>query len=273
MSSIHPTAIIHPEAKLGPGVQVGPYAVIEGPAEIGERCVIQAHAIIGGHVRMGARNRVGHGALIGGDPQDTAFDPATESWVIIGDDNRIREYATLHRGTAPGSETRVGNGCFLMGGVHLAHNVVLGNRVIIANNSLLGGHVRVEDHVFIGGGCVFHQFVRVGRNVIVQGQSALSKDIPPYLLACRRNKVAGLNTVGLRRGGFAAAQRQEIKEAFKLLYKSGLNTSQALAAARERCWSAEAEAFFAFVADAKKRGICDLAESRRGAPDSVDPAE
>ena len=268
MSSIHPTALVHPEAKLGPGVEVGPYAIIEGPAEIGAGCVIQAHAIISGHVRMGTNNTVGYGAVIGGDPQDTSFNPATESWVIIGDNNRLREYTTLHRGTGEGTETRVGNHCFLMGGVHLAHNVIIGDHVIIANNSLLGGHVHVDQGVFIGGGCVFHQFVRVGRNVIVQGQSAMSKDVPPFLLACRRNRVAGLNSVGLRRSGLDASQRQEIKDAFKLLYKSNLNTAQALASAKERCWGPEGEAFFSFIAASKKRGICDLATSRRGAEEA-----
>ncbi len=265
MSAIHPTALVHPEARLGPGVRVGPYAVIDGPAEIGAGSVIAAHAILTGSVRMGERNLIGYGAALGGDPQDAAFDPATESWVVLGDDNRLGEYVTVHRGTAPGSRTQVGNGCFLMGGVHLAHNVCVGDRAILANNALLGGHVEVGPEVFIGGGCVFHQFVRVGRNAIVQGQSAMSKDVPPFLLACRHNRVAGLNVVGLRRGGFDAARRREIKEAFKLLYKSGLNTAQALAAAGERGWGEDAAAFFRFIAEAKKRGYCSLADSRRGA--------
>lgn len=264
MSSIHPTAIVHPAARIAPGVVIGPYAIIEGPAVIGAGCVIQAHAVITGHVRMGEHNTVGYGAILGSDPQDNAFDPATESGVIIGDHNRLREYVTIHRGTAPGSETRIGSHCFLMGGAHLGHNVQVADRVIIANNSLLGGHVHVGQSVFIGGDCVFHQFVRIGRNAIVQGQSAMSKDVPPFLMACRRNRVAGLNAVGLRRSGWSAVQRQEIKAAFKLLYKSGLNTTQALAAAREREWGAEGEAFFAFVAGAKKRGICDLISARDG---------
>ncbi len=263
-SLIDPTAIIHPQARIAPDVRIGPYVVIEGPAIVGPGCEIAAHAILTGHVTLGSHNHVGHGALLGADPQDNAFDPATESRVVIGDHNRIREYVTLHRGTAPGSETRVGSHCFLMAGAHLGHNARLGDRVILANNVLLGGHVQVEDHVFIGGGCVFHQFVRVGRNAIVQGQSAMSKDIPPYLMACRRNQVAGLNAVGLRRGGFSAQQRREIKEAYDLLYHRGLNTSQALAAAKEREWGAEAAAFFAFVEGAKKRGICAFFGKRGG---------
>jgi UDP-N-acetylglucosamine acyltransferase len=142
--------------------------------------------------------------------------------------------------------------------------VSLGDHVIIANNALLGGHVQVAERVFIGGGCVFHQHIRVGRLVICQGASAFSKDIPPFVTAAERNGIAGLNVVGLRRAGMTAAQRSEIKEAFALLYRRGLNITQALAAAKERTWGAEALAFFDFVAAARKRGVCDFLASRRG---------
>lgn len=255
---IHPTALIHPDARLGQGVRVGPYAVIEGPAQIGDGCVIQAHAVVTGWVRMGANNTIGYGAIIGADPQDYAFNPETESWVVIGDGNRIREYATLHRGTGERAETRVGNQCFLMAGVHVGHNSVIGDRVVIANNVLLGGHVHVGTGVFIGGSAVFHQFVQVGRQAIIQGNASMSKNVPPFLIGTGLNQVAGINVIGLRRSGMTAEQRQEVKDAFKLIYKSGLNTSQALAAAHERHWGAEGTAFFDFIAGSKKRGICDL---------------
>lgn len=261
---IHPTAIVHPDAQLGDGVQVGPYAVIEGPAQIGEGCVIQSHAVITGWVRMGTHNTIGYGAIVGADPQDYAFNPATKSWVVLGDHNRIREYATLHRGTGEGTETRVGSHCFLMTGVHVGHNSQIADRVVIANNVLLGGHVHVGPGVFIGGGAVFHQFVQVGRQAIIQGNSAMSKNVPPFLIGAEINRVVGMNVVGLRRSGMTSAQRQEIKEAFKLLYKSGLNTHQALAAAKERTWGPEATAFFEFIAGSQKRGICDLMTSRVG---------
>jgi UDP-N-acetylglucosamine acyltransferase len=265
---IHSTAIVHPAARLGANVQVGPYAVIEGAAEIGDGCLIRAHAIIGAHVKMGPDNTIGYGAVIGGDPQDFAFKPEVESWVQIGARNRIGEYATLHRGTTPGSATIVGDDCFLMAGAHLGHNVRLGNRVIVANNSLLGGHVSVEDGVFIGGGCVFHQHIRVGRLVIAQGASAFSKDIPPFTLAAERNTVAGLNVIGLRRAGFSAEQRREIKAAFELLYRSGHNTGQALEVARAQTWGPEGSSFFDFVAAAKKRGICALIHGEYEANDA-----
>jgi len=270
---LHPTAVIHPDAELGSDVTIGPYAVIEGPAIIGDGCEIQAHAVIGAHVEMGKDNLIGYGAIIGGDPQDFAFQPEVSSSVRIGNGNKIREYSTIHRGTTDGTATVVGDGCFLMAGAHLAHNVVLGNHVIIANNALLGGHVQVGERVFIGGGCVFHQFIRVGRLAICQGASAFSKDIPPFTTAAERNGIAGLNVVGLRRAGFSATQRAEIKEAFRLLYRSHMNTSQALASFAELKLGAEAREFFDFVAAAKNRGICDLLATRQGATGEVVDAE
>jgi UDP-N-acetylglucosamine acyltransferase len=258
--NIHPTAVIDPKAQLSSSVTVGPFAVIEGPAVIGEECAIAAHAVIGGNVTIGARNSIGHGAIIGGDPQDFAFKPEVQSRVVIGDGNRIREYVTIHRGTKDGTDTVVGNNCFLMAGAHLAHNVTLGDDVILANNVLLGGHVCVGDRVFIGGGCVFHQFIRVGSFAICQGAAGFSKDIPPFCMAAGRNAVAGLNVIGLRRAGFDSTQRAEIKRAFDLLYRSGRNTSQALASAREQTWDA-AKPFWEFVAAAGKKGLCALLSS------------
>lgn len=262
--AIHPSALIHPDAQIAEEVEIGPFVCIEGPAVIGAGCVIQAHAILSGAVRMGENNRIGYGAVIGAWPQDLSFKPERESGVVIGDHNTIREYCTIHRATAEGGATRVGDHNFFMAGAHLAHEVRVGHHVILANNVLLGGHVEVQDRVFIGGGSVFHQFVRVGRLAIVQGSSAFSKDIPPFMLAAERNTVAGLNIVGMRRAGFDGARRQEVKEAFKLLYKSGLNTAQALARSAERTWPPEARDFFAFVGAAKRRGVCDLIESSRG---------
>jgi UDP-N-acetylglucosamine acyltransferase len=266
---IHPTAIIHPDARIHPSVSIGAYAVIEGPAVIGEGCVISAHAVITGDVGMGKNNTIGHGAIIGGEPQDLSFKAEVCSRVVIGDGNRIREHVTIHRGTSEGSETRVGDNCFLMAGAHLAHNVRLGHHVILANNVLVAGHVHFGDRVFVGGGSVFHQFIRIGSHVICQGMSGFSKDIPPYTIGAEINCVAGLNVVGLRRGGFDVAQRAEIKAAFDLLYRSGRNVSQALAAAEAQQWSDVGRLFWAFVAAAKKKGICALMNADgRGARDA-----
>ncbi|MDB6171029.1 MAG: Acyl-[acyl-carrier-protein]--UDP-N-acetylglucosamine O-acyltransferase [Chthoniobacteraceae bacterium] len=254
--SIHPTAIIHADAQLGSDVVIGPYVVIEGAAQIGDGCVIQAHAVICAHVNMGKNNLIGYSTVVGSDPQDFAFKPDVKSGVRIGDGNKIREHCTVHRGSSEGSATIIGDGCFLMAGTHLGHNVRLGNQVIIANDSLLGGHVTVEDRVFIGGNSVFHQHTRVGELAICQGASGFSKDVPPFTIGVEHNFVAGLNIIGLRRAGFTPATRAEIKEAFQLIYRRGLNTAQALAASREKAWGPEANAFFGFIEAAKKRGIC-----------------
>ncbi len=259
---IHPTAMVDPGARLGDDVEIGPFSCIGGEVEIGARTVVRSHVVIEGVVRLGADNQIGHGALIGGLPQDLGFKPGTRSAVEIGDGNIIREYVTIHRGTATGSATRVGHHNFLMAGAHLGHNCTLGDKVIIANNCLLGGYVTVENDAFLGGGCVFHQFMRVGQLAITQGTSGFGKDIPPFVAAAGINKVVGLNVVGLRRAGFDPEERAEIKAAFRLLYESGLNVSQALAQARERKWREPAEAFFDFVAGAKRRGICGLRRAR-----------
>ncbi len=259
---IHPTATIDPAARLGEEVEVGPYAVIGGEVEIGARTVVQSHAVIEGAVHLGMDNRIGQGAIIGGFPQDLSFKAGTRSAVEIGDGNVIREHVTIHRGTAEGSVTRLGNNNFFMAGAHFGHNCEIGNNVVIANNCLLGGYVTVDDGAFLGGGCVFHQFMRVGRLVITQGISGFGKDIPPFCAAAGVNKVVGLNIVGLRRAGFDAADRAEIKAAFHLLYESGLNVSQALAQAGEKTWREPAQKFFDFVAAAKRRGICALRRGR-----------
>lgn len=267
---VHPTAVVHPDARLGANVRVGPYVVIEGPAEVGDGCVLEAHASLVGRVRLGKNNRVGHGAVLGGWPQDLAFDPAvtTDSGVEVGDGNTFREHVTVHRGSAPGSVTRVGDGCFLMASAHVGHNARVGDGAILANGVLLGGHVEVGPRAFLGGGSVFHQFVRVGRGVIVQGLSAFSKDVPPWTLAAERNTVAGLNVVGLRRAAVAPAARAELRRAFALLYAGGLNVSQALARAGEQTWAgAPAREFWEFVASARRRGLC-AALRRRSASSS-----
>ncbi|CAN5573245.1 acyl-ACP--UDP-N-acetylglucosamine O-acyltransferase [soil metagenome] len=252
---VHPTAIIHEQAQLGAEVEIGPYAIIGPQVAIGDGTVLQSHVVLEGTVQIGARNVIGHGSIIGGPPQDLGFKPETNSSVIIGNDNVLREYCTIHRGTAEGTATQIGDKNFLMAGVHLGHNCRLGNSVIIANSCLFAGYVEVDDQAFIGGGTTFHQFMHVGRLVMSQGSSAYGKDIPPFLLAAERNFVFGVNVVGLRRAGFTAAQRDEVKRAFKLLYKSGLNLRQALETAAETEFGPIGREFFEFVAKARKRGI------------------
>lgn len=255
MSLIHSSAFVDPSAHLASGVEVGPGVIIESGAVIGEGCRIQAHAVITGHVRLGSGNAVGYGAILGADPQDYDFKPGTKSEVIIGDDNIIREYVTIHRGTKEGTVTRVGDKNFLMVGVHLGHNSSVGNRVIIANNCLLAGYVEVQDGAVLGGGSVFHQFLRVGRLCMVRGGERFPKDIPPFVSAYGTSMVAGINAVGLKRAGFSSQTRMEIKRAFRLIYHSGLNITQALEESKKTNWGSEAQEFLDFIASAKKRGV------------------
>ncbi len=260
---IHPSALVDPSARLAEDVEIGAFTCIGEEVELGPRTVVQSHAVIEGLVRLGPDNFVGHGAIIGAGPQDLSFTAGTRSGIEIGRGNIIREHVTIHRGSAPDSFTKIGDENFFMTGAHVGHNCAIGNKVIIANNCLLGGYVTVEDGAFLGGGCGFHQFTRVGRLAITQGNSGFAKDLPPYLIGSGLNKVVGLNVVGLKRAGFDADDRAEIKAAFRLLYESGLNVSQALEQARARSWREPAQAFFDFVAAAKRRGICRL---RRAEP-------
>lgn len=263
---VHPTAIVDSNAKVGANVEIGAFSIIGPQVTIGEQTIVQSHVVIEGDVAIGRGNFIGHGAIIGVPPQDVSFSTDRRTKVEIGNDNVIREYCTIHRGSPDGSVTKIGDKNFLMSGAHIGHNCLIGDNVVIANNCLLAGHVRVDDGAFLGGGSTFHQFMHVGRLVMVQGSSAFGKDLPPFVVAAERNYVFGLNIVGMRRAGLSAHDRSEIKEAFKLVYLSGLNTSQALAKAETMTFGAPAREFLDFVASAKKRGICPF---KRGAGDHV----
>jgi UDP-N-acetylglucosamine acyltransferase len=262
-AKIHPTAIVDEGAKIGVGVEIGPFSIVGPQAVLGEKTILQSHVVIEGEVTIGSGNLIGHGALIGAPPQDVSFTPERKTKVEIGNNNVIREYCTIHRGTADGSSTKIGDKNFLMTGAHIGHNCEIGNNVVIANNCLLAGFVRVDDGAFLGGGSTFHQFMHIGRLVMVQGSSAFGKDLPPFVIAAERNSVFGVNVVGLRRAGFGAKERDEIKAAFKLVYMSGLNISQALEKASTMKLGAPAREFVEFVANAKKRGICPLKPGTR----------
>ena len=255
---LHPIAIVDPKAKLGAHVEIGPFSIIGPDVTIGEKTIVQSNVVMEGEVTIGRGNLIGHGAIIGVPPQDVSFSADRRTKVEIGDDNIIREYCTIHRGSADGSATTIGDKNFLMAGAHIGHNCAIGNNVVIANNCLLAGYVRIDDGAFLGGGSTFHQFMHIGRLVMVQGSSAFGKDLPPFVIAAERNYVFGLNIVGMRRARLSANDRSEIKDAFKLVYLSGLNTSQALEKAETMTFGPPAREFLDFVASAKKRGICPL---------------
>jgi UDP-N-acetylglucosamine acyltransferase len=227
--SIHPTAVVSPRAELAPGVSVGPYAVIEGEVFVGAGCEIGAHAVIKRFTTLGGRNRVHEHATLGGEPQDVKFG-GEESRLVVGDDNLIREYVTIHRASGEGQATRVGSRNFLMVGVHVAHNCEVGDDNVFANGAALAGHIRVEDHVFLSNNVGAHQFTRFGRYAMVGGKSKIVQDVLPYFTTDGNPaRVRGLNTVGLRRAGFTPESRRQLRRAYQLLFRTGLPLADALA--------------------------------------------
>lgn len=258
VGNIHSTAVISDKAELGRDVSVGPLAFVDAHVRVGDGTQIGPQAAVLAHTALGPGCRVHAHAVLGDLPQDLAF-AGGESFLRIGARCVIREGVTVHRGTEPGTATQVGDECYLMANCHLAHNVRLGDGVVVANGALLGGYVEVGARAFISGNCLLHQFVRVGRLAMLGGGSALGKDVPPFCttVSLSGNQVAGLNVVGLRRAGFAPAERAEIKRAFSLLYNSGLNVSQALAAIRKDLQSGAVMELAAFV-EQSRRGICRL---------------
>jgi UDP-N-acetylglucosamine acyltransferase len=225
--SIDATARIASEVELAPGVEVGPGVIIDGPSRIGEGTRILAHAYIGPHTTMGKNNLIGFGAVVGYDPQDYAF-TGEESYTIIGDNNLIREYVTIHRGSKPGSATRLGNHNFLMALSHMAHNSSLGDHVVVVNGALVGGYVEVADRAFISAHCVIHQFTRVGRLALMRGGSRASRDVPPFCIVDFTHIVRGLNVVGLKRAGFTAQQIGPLRQAVRLLFGQRGNLTMAV---------------------------------------------
>ena len=226
--TIHPTAIIAPSARLGADVKVGPYAVIEPATEIGIGTEIRAHAVIKRFTSLGPNNVVHEGAILGGEPQDLGFKEC-ESYLRVGASNTFREGVTIHRGTKPGSETVIGSNCLIMAYGHVAHNCRLGDRVIIANNVALAGYVDIGEGAFISGGVVVHQFSRVGRLAMIGGNSKIVQDCLPFVVTDGvPGRARGLNLVGLRRSGFKSKEIQGLKEAYRLLLRSGLVLEAAL---------------------------------------------
>ena len=256
MSMIHDTAISEKGAELDDGVEIGAYAIISAAAKIGADCRIGAHAQICGKVEIGPGNHIGRAAIIGEDPQDLTFDNTLESGVRIGSGNDLREHVTIHRSASGRGWTSIGNENFLMAGSHVGHDVTIGNQNVIANNCLLGGHVRVENNSFLGGGAGFHQFVHVGELSMTQGNSSISKDIPPYCIVSQRNRLVGLNVVGLCRAGMDPETRTEIKRAYRATFRSRLPLSQALEKIQGEPWSPSARHFLQALANPSRKGVC-----------------
>ena len=265
---IHPTAIVDPKARLDPSAQVGPYAVIDAGVEVGPDCLIGPHVYLTGQTTIGANNRFFAGCVIGEEPQDLKY-RGEPTALRIGNHNVFREHVTVHRSSKPGEETFIGSHNYLMQHSHVAHNVTLGDFVIVAGGALLAGYVSVADRAFISGNCLVHQFVRVGTLALMQGGAAISKDLPPFTAAHWYNTICGLNTVGLRRAGFTPPDRLELKRLYHALFRSGLNLRAALAKAQNEFSSPPARDMIDFLATSK-RGVCR--DAARGIAEEQDPS-
>lgn len=231
----HPTALIHPDAKLANNVEVGAYSIIGQHVEIGENTHIGPHVVIDGHTRIGKNNRIFQFCSLGEIPQDKKY-AGEPTRLEIGDNNTIREFCTFNIGTSQDAEvTRVGNHNWIMAYVHLAHDCQVGSHTIFANNASLAGHVRIEDYAILGGFSLVHQFCQIGMHAITGMGAALSQDVPPYVTAAGNPTAPhGINSIGLKRRGFSDAAIMAIKRAYKTLYRSSLSLEQAKAEISEQ---------------------------------------
>jgi len=262
---VHPTAIVHPDSKLHPSVRVGPYAVIDGGVELGADCVVGPHVYLTGLTQIGAKNCFHAGCVIGDAPQDLKYrDEPTR--LRIGENNVFREHVTVHRSNKLAEDTVIGSNCLFMACSHVGHNCLLGDHVILANGALLAGHVTVADRVFISGNAAVHQFCRVGTLAMLAGGSIATQDLPPYCVNRYVNELCGLNIVGLRRAGVSAADRLELKQLYRLMFREGRGLRAALVEAKARFRSDPARTFIEF-AEGTKRGLCSD-RSRGGEPEA-----
>jgi UDP-N-acetylglucosamine acyltransferase len=252
---IAPTARVHHNAVIGPGVVVCDYAVIEQDVVIGEACHLEPHVYVKRWTTMGARNKISAGTVLGTDPLDKNF-TGSRSYLKIGNGNVIREHYTISRGTQPESETVIGDDNYIMTSGHIAHNCRIGNRTVIASCALVAGHVDVDDQAFISGGVVIHQFSKIGRLAMIGGNTRVNLDVPPYFLYTDFNVTpCGLNVVGLRRAGFMATDVGALKTAYKLLYRSNLRLDDALARIETEIPTEHTKHLVEFIRSSK-RGIC-----------------
>ena len=257
LKEVHETAVVHPNAKIGKEVKIGPYAVIGEHVEIGDGTEVGPHAVIRGWTKIGENNKIFNSASVGQEPQDLKFN-GEKSFLEIGDNNTIREFATIHRGTEEGgSLTKIGNNNLLMAYTHVAHDCKLGNDIVMSNSVNLAGHVEVEDSVVFGGMVGVHQFVRIGQMAMVGGDSKVVKDVPPYILVDGHPaSTNGINAVGLRRNDVDPKVRKKIKEAYRILYRSNLSTSDAIEKMDQELDNSKMiEHFLRFLRNAQ-RGIC-----------------
>jgi UDP-N-acetylglucosamine acyltransferase len=249
------TARVHPNAVIGPRVVIGDFAIVEQDVIIGAETKIEPYVFVKRWTTLGERNEISACTVLGTDPLDKNF-TGERSYLKIGDGNKIREHYTISRGTAPESETVVGNENYIMTSGHIAHNCKIGDHITIASCALVAGYVEIENQAFISGGVVIHQFSTIGRLAMIGGNTRVNLDVPPYFLYSDFNvSPKGLNLVGLRRAGFTVAEVRALKHAYTLLYKSGLKLEDALSRIETEVPTAHTQHLVAFIRGSK-RGIC-----------------
>ena len=256
---IHPTAIVHSEAELAPGVQVGPYSIIEKNVRIGEGTQVGARVTLEGYTTLGKNNQIFTGAVIGSITQDKKY-KGGRSFLKIGDNNKIREYVTMNPGTEEGSETSVGNDNLIMAYTHVAHDCDLGSHIVMANAANLAGHISIGNHAVIGGLVGVHQYVRIGEYAMVGGCSALGKDVPPYVRAAGgyRAQMFGINIIALRRHGFSVDLINTLKSAYLLLFRQGHRLQESIKLARNEYGESTAVMSLLTFLESTSRGICQV---------------
>lgn len=262
---IHPLALVSPEARIGTGVSIGPFSIIEPDVEIGDHCQLAARVTVKSGTQLGEHNTVCEGTVLGGYPQHTRM-PERLGRIEIGSSNTFRENCTVHRALNEGALTRVGSNCLFMVGAHIAHDCQVADNVILANNALLGGFVTVGERAFISGAVAIHQFCRVGRLAMIGGCARVVQDIPPFVTVDGRGGlIVGLNLVGLRRAGYAASDVAQLKAAYRVIYRQGLNWKQVLESLKEQFTSGPAADFHPFLS----QGTRGFVQERRMPPNAT----
>lgn len=266
---IHPTALVDPRARVGARVGIGAYTVVGPEAVLGDDVELGHHVVLEGRVELGDRVRVGHGGVLGGIPQDLKFKDGTPSGVRIGAGTVLREYVTIHRATTPEKWTEIGRECLIMGLSHVAHDSWLGDGVIVINYAGITGYCHIGDRATIGGMSGMVPFTRVGTGAYIGGMAKLNADVPPYMIVEGQPATArGVNVIGLRRAGMAAAERRVLQDAYRLLYRSGLSPRRALERMREELPACPPVlTLLDFIASATRHGIC------KGTQGSTEPAD
>jgi len=254
--NIHSTAIVHPKAQIAEGVSIGPYSVIGEQVTIGKDTKIASHVLIEGWTTIGERNQLHSFSCIGTPPQDVGY-KNEETYLFIGNDNVIREFATVHRATTKADrKTEIGNKNYLMAYSHVAHDCKLGNSIIMANSAGLAGHITIEDYAILGGIVGVHQYVRIGAYAMIGGQSAIVQDIPPYVSAAgNRAQLYGLNTIGLKRKGFSDEVINNLKKAYKIIFRSGMTIEEAIKKVVEEFPDSKEVNYFVDFMRHSKRGV------------------